>query len=194
VTLERLSDDALSALARAAAKPDSKAIEGLFLELLPRVRNLVRYLVHGDNDVDDLTQEALLMILRGLGSYRSEGEFRSWADRVVARSVFSRKRRHATVELNEDSFQQATLASVDEQIDLAPDSYVMRRQLVTALDQLPPHQRDALVLHYSAGFTIAEVAAELVAEEETVRSRIRLGKAKLRQLLLDVGASQAGQS
>ena len=66
----------------------SGATEALLVELLPRVRNLVRYLVRGDSDVEDISQEALIALLHGLPTYRGEGQLRSWADRVVARTTF----------------------------------------------------------------------------------------------------------
>jgi RNA polymerase sigma-70 factor, ECF subfamily len=186
-----LSDEELSVLARAAANRDASATEKLLLELLPRVRNLVRYLVRGDRDVDDLTQEALLMILRGVSTYRGEGLFRAWADRVVARSVFSRKRRPALVLFEEDLPAQV-LRGEELTFSLSPDTYTLRRQLVTALDKLPDPQRDALVLHHAVGLSVTEVAAELSAPEETIRSRIRLGKAKLREQLDDAERRKVG--
>src|SRR6185369_9066491 len=77
----------------AAARGDRAAAESLCRELLPRVRNLVRYLVRGDALVDDIAQEALIAVLRGLPTYRGEGRFQSWADRVVARTTFASLRR-----------------------------------------------------------------------------------------------------
>ena len=184
---ERLSDDELSALARAAASRDAAASEKLFMELLPRVRNLVRYLVRGDRDVDDLTQEALLMILRGVATYRGEGAFRSWTDRIVARSVFARARRVKLVVFEEDWSNEVAHVDADEASTQSPDTYTLRRQLVSALDRIPQPQRDALVLHHALGLSVAEVAEELDTPEETVRSRLRLGKARLREHL-SVGA------
>src|SRR5690242_9566763 len=73
----------------AAARGDRAAAQSLCAELLPRVRNLVRYLVRGDSDVDDIAQDALIAVLRGLGSYRGEGTFKSWVDRIVARTTFA---------------------------------------------------------------------------------------------------------
>ena len=53
-------------VARAQAAVSSRGTAGhLMVELLPRVRNLVRYLVRGDAMVDDLAQEAIVAILRG---------------------------------------------------------------------------------------------------------------------------------
>jgi RNA polymerase sigma-70 factor, ECF subfamily len=181
VTQVRLTDDELSALARAAASRDANAAEKLFMELLPRVRNLVRYLVRGDRDVDDLTQEALLMILRGVATYRGDGAFHSWADRVVARSVFARARRVKLVVFEEDWSSGTVHVDAAEALTLAPDTYTLRRQLVTALDTIPQPQRDALVLHHALGLSVAEVAEELDTPEETIRSRLRLGKARLRE-------------
>jgi RNA polymerase sigma factor (sigma-70 family) len=51
------------------------------------------------------------------------------------------------------------------------------------LDELPDAQREALVLHHVLGMTVSEVADQLEAPQETVRSRLRLGKDRLRQLL-----------
>jgi RNA polymerase sigma-70 factor (ECF subfamily) len=77
----------------AAASGDRTAAESLCRELLPRVRNLVRYLVRGDARVDDIAQEALIAVLRGLATYRGDGRFEAWVDRVVARSTFAALRR-----------------------------------------------------------------------------------------------------
>src|SRR3954452_23115062 len=77
----------------AAARGDRAADEPLCRELLPRVRNLVRYLLRGDSRVDDVAQEALIAVLRGLGTFRGEGRFESWVDRFVARTTFTALRR-----------------------------------------------------------------------------------------------------
>ena len=53
------------------------------------MRNLVRYFVRGDAEVDDLAQESLVTILRGLPTYRGEGSVYSWSDRIVVRTVFA---------------------------------------------------------------------------------------------------------
>ena len=52
-----------------------------------------------------------------------------------------------------------------------------------ALDQLPAEQRDAVVLAYFGGRTYREVATELAIPEGTAKSRLRLGLAKLDDLL-----------
>jgi len=173
-----LSDGALSELAERATRGDPAATERLFLQLLPRVRNLVRYLVRGDRDVDDLSQDALVMILKGMHGYRAEGPFRAWADRVVARSVFAALKRRSPRPAEREALAAELALGTG-----GHDTFYSRRELVAWLDTLPEAQRAALVLHHVMGLTIPEVASELAVGEETVRSRLRLAKERLRSAI-----------
>jgi RNA polymerase sigma-70 factor (ECF subfamily) len=59
------------------------------------------------------------------------------------------------------------------------------------LDKLSEEQRRVLVLHHVMGMSVPEMAEELEVPFETVRSRLRLGKAHLRELLFrQVGIEQ----
>lgn len=162
----------------AAASGDRVAAQALCRELLPRVRNLVRYLVRGDARVDDVAQEALIAVLKGLATFRGEGTFESWVDRVVARSTFATLRR-----LRAETQPGAENVAESERDPVEPSPYEERRELATALDQLPPDQRRALILHFSVGMTVPEIAEAVSAPQETVRSRLRLAKATLRDNL-----------
>jgi RNA polymerase sigma-70 factor (ECF subfamily) len=164
----------------AAASGDRVAAQALCRELLPRVRNLVRYLVRGDARVDDIAQEALIAVLRGLATYRGEGRFESWVDRVVARSTFATLRR-LRAETQPGSEDVATSERGPADSDSSP--FEDRRELANALDRLPPEQRQALILHFSVGMTVSEIANAVAAPFETVRSRLRLAKATLRDTL-----------
>jgi RNA polymerase sigma-70 factor (ECF subfamily) len=163
----------------AAQKGDAAALERLVTHLLPRVRNLVRYLVWRDSDVDDLTQEALITVLAGIGSYRGEGVFEAWTDRVVARAVFRRLSRLSKEPARDHASEPWDGAEL--MTDVArPDEYLVRRRAVALLDRLSPEQRHVLVLHHVLEMTVPEIADELKVPVETVRSRLRLGKQNLR--------------
>ena len=70
-----------------------------------------------------------------------------------------------------------------ERDPVATTPYEQRRELAAALDLLPPDQRQALILHFSVGMTVPEIAEAVAAPFETVRSRLRLAKATLRETL-----------
>jgi len=59
----------------------------------------------------------------------------------------------------------------------------VRAALLSAMDALPPAQAEALALHFLFDHTVAEIAAMADCPEETIRSRLRLGKRTLRALI-----------
>ncbi|WAM29347.1 sigma-70 family RNA polymerase sigma factor [Myxococcus sp. NMCA1] len=165
---------------QAAIQGEREATGALLMELLPRVRNLVRYLVRGDVDVEDIAQEALIALVRGLPSYRAEGRFQSWADRVVARTAFAWLKRSRGRDAQHADAPVELVAVPSE--DALPDEYVHRRHMVTLLDRLSTEQRHALVLHHVLELSVPEISTELGIPFETVRSRLRLGRTALRSL------------
>ncbi len=185
------SPGAIDSRVRAAAAGDRAAAQALLLTLLPRVRNLVRYLIRGDSDTDDLAQEALIAILRGLGSFRGEASFERWADRVAVRATFAGLRRRRR--------ESSDLMAAGPELRLAipeatrPDEYADRRRAAALLDTLPPDQRHAVVLHHILGMSVPEIARELGIPSETVRSRLRLARTRLRELGMGAGEEGAGE-
>lgn len=163
----------------AAIAGDRHAASVLLLELLPRIRNLIRYLIRGDQAVDDIAQEAMIAVLRGLPSYRGEGSLRAYSDRIVARVALSwaRRDRRQKDRERESAVQQEPSSSIE-----SPEQYLLRRQAVARLDRLSYEQRHALVLHHVVGLSVPEVAQQLSVPIETVRSRLRLAQNKLRQI------------
>jgi RNA polymerase sigma-70 factor, ECF subfamily len=164
---------------KAAVQGDEIATRDLVTEILPRVRNLVRYLVRGDSDVDDIAQDALVAVLVDLRSYRGEGRFEAWVDRIVARLTISRIRKlrfrwRRDTQYNSDLMLASGSPGSEE--------FLFRRQLVQLLDELPIEQRHVLVLHHVLDMTVPEIAEELAIPLETVRSRLRLAKTRLRNI------------
>jgi len=162
---------------RAAIEGDERATRELLTEILPRVRNLVRYLVRGDEEVDDIAQDALVAVLEDLPGYRGEGRFEAWIDRIVARLTITRLRKRRT------NWRRNTPYNSDLMLasgGAAADEYLHRREMMQALDELPLEQRHVLVLHHALDLTVPEMAEELDIPVETVRSRLRLARTRLR--------------
>lgn len=158
-----------------AKNGDREAAGRLLESILPRVRNLVRYLLRGDGEVDDVAQLCLVAVLKGLPTYRGEGTFEAWADRITARRTF--------VEIGKVKKARERTASVDVELVATTnmDEYLSRREAVRRLDELPEEQRHAVVLHHAVGMSVPEIAQMLDVPFDTVKSRLRLGMKKLRK-------------
>jgi RNA polymerase sigma-70 factor (ECF subfamily) len=172
----------------AAVRGERPAVEWLLTALLPRVRNLVRYLVRGDGEIDDISQEALVAVVRGLGTFRAEGPLESWVDRVVVRATFAFVRRRR-VDAAAGPALVAELELVGARAAPGPDEYLSRRRAISVLDELPVEQRHALVLHHVLEMSVPEIATLLAIPFETIRSRLRLARTRLRALGLEVTAT-----
>lgn len=159
---------------RAAARGDRVAAGAILRRLLPRMRNLVRYLLRGDDEVDDITQLALIAVMKGLPSYRGDAPVEKWADRITARETFRYLKQHRLRAAREAPLEDATPIAGPE------DPYLLRRLVVAHLDRLPDPQRQAVALHYAAGFTVPEIAELLEVPRDTIKSRLRLGMQRLR--------------
>ena len=172
-------DHDLGAVVHRAKQGDRDAREVLVRRLLPRTRNLVRYLVGNDWEVDDMAQNALIAVVRGLRTFAATGTIEAWADRVVARSVFAELRRRRRRPDHPKGPRPLEPLS-DRQSPEGQGDYMARRWLARQLDGLPMEQRAALVLHFVLGMTVPEMADESGVPAETVRSRLRLAKQQLR--------------
>ena len=178
LTPPKVTRDRLAQLAGDAVAGDTRALEELLLALLPRTRNLVRYLIGGDPDVDDIAQTALWSVARGLRTYEGRGRLTSWTDRIVARTTFAEIRSRAGRPKMSTEWELELVSSTEP----SPSDYLRRRWMVRLLDQLPAEQREAVVLHHVMELTVPEISRELAVPAETVRSRLRLAKARLRLL------------
>ena len=68
--------------------------------------------------------------------------------------------------------------------DVALEGRARRELLLEALETLSPPQAEVLALHFLFDHTIGEIAGMMGTPEETVRSRLRLGKQSLRARIM----------
>jgi RNA polymerase sigma-70 factor (ECF subfamily) len=175
----RDSDPGVRSERAPAAPVRAEELRAVLTSLLPRVRNLVRYLVHGDQDTDDIAQEALCTVVRRHGSYRGEAPFERWVDRIVVHTAFHWVRDRSRRRMRAASIPPPPPEGAG--VDVAARLYVAER-----LDELPTPQRQAVVLRHVLEMSVEEIAELTEAPEETVRSRLRVGRQRLKEMDCDV--------
>jgi RNA polymerase sigma-70 factor, ECF subfamily len=145
----------------------------------------VAYRLTGNrDDAQDLVQEVLLRVRRGLQTYQP-GNLEGWLSRIATNVFLDDVRRKARKPL------QVMAELPDPWIGLAvdPDDELNRHRLPAdlqdALRALPDEFRAAVVLCDVVGLEYAEIAEALGVPTGTVRSRIHRGRALLRRALLE---------
>ncbi len=143
----------------------------------------VAYRLTGDHhDAQDLVQEVLLRVQRGLGSYRP-GSMEAWLGRITTNAFLDdvrRRRRRPSVAVPE---VPETVASGAPAADDALAREALPEHVNDALRDLPDDYRAAVVLCDVVGLRYEEIADELDVPVGTVRSRIHRGRALLRRTL-----------
>lgn len=76
-----------AALVSAARDGDPQAVERLVTQSLPLVHNIVGRALDGHGDVDDVVQEALLRVVRGLDRLERPAAYRSWMVAITVRQI-----------------------------------------------------------------------------------------------------------
>jgi len=127
-------------------------------------------------EAQDLVQTTLEIGLRRIDQLRDPAALRPWLLTIQAREAFRLTRRlRRLVRLDRTVHELAAPGTSDT------DRIAVRR----ALGQLPARMRAAVVLHHMAGLSVAETAIALGTSENTVKSQLRVGLARLRGLLTD---------
>jgi RNA polymerase sigma-70 factor (ECF subfamily) len=133
-------------------------------------------------DAADAVQAGLEQAWRHRDSLRDATRAKAWLDRIVVReAIHVDRRRRSVLRILAMPREIPVVDPTDHRAALMPDWSAMR----IAFDRLSPEQRAVIALHLHAGYSVADTAAMVGAPEETVRSRLRLAKERLRRELED---------
>lgn len=155
---------------------------GAFAELVRRrqawIRNLMRRCSGDETLADDLSQQVFLQAFRKMRQLKQPDRFGGWLQRIALNEwmQYQRKVNPAWNEEYDDSRQPAAGDRIAESMDLD-----------RALAQLPPRMRLCVVLSYHERLSHSEIEALTGMQLGTVKTNIRRGSLRLRELLSDYG-------
>jgi RNA polymerase sigma-70 factor (ECF subfamily) len=146
-----------------------------------RLFRLAMLVCRNPTDASDAVQFALERAWKSRAKLRDEASMRSWLDRIVVNEAIreSRRRRSWLTRYISPQPHVEWIEPVDAHSAVASEWTALR----AAFDRLPAEQRAAIVLHMHVGYSLEETARLVSAPVETVRSRLRLGKERLRREL-----------
>ena len=139
-------------------------------------------------EAEDMVQETFLRVLRHRDRLPEIRDARVWLIRITWNLVLDRKRRQKTRPENEDVSELVrVLPSKDLRADHAVISAQRHARVLALIDELPPKERQALLLSALDELSNAEIAAVLGITESSVRSRLFRARRDLAEKLRKEG-------
>ncbi|MGH9263247.1 MAG: sigma-70 family RNA polymerase sigma factor [Acidimicrobiales bacterium] len=143
----------------------------------------VAYRLTGNHDdAQDLVQEVLLRVRKGLETYQP-GSLEGWLSRITTNTFLdeARRRRRRPLDLLPEEPDRVVPPSPGADVALAAD--VLPDDVQDALRRLPDEYRAAVVMCDVVGLSYQEISESLGVPVGTVRSRIHRGRSLLRRAL-----------
>jgi RNA polymerase sigma-70 factor (ECF subfamily) len=151
----------------------SRVVFGLLYRMLP-----------SPEVAEEVLQDVFHAVWRRAASYRAErGTGRTWLLAIARNAAIDWSRRHRRLVGRESPLEEAAAQPDPRTIDQLTGALVLADVVGRALAELPPEQREVIVLAFYLGLSQTEIAARLGEPLGTVKSRARLGMARLRNAL-----------
>jgi RNA polymerase sigma factor (sigma-70 family) len=171
----------------------SWGFEELAMPLFDSLYNFARWIARDSYDAEDLVQETYLKALRSFSSFQPGTNFRAWIFRILRNTFLSsrktfERRMIDTLESEEEGPELAVVTDTPETI-LMDRSNIQRVQ--RAIDDLPAHYRDTLLLCEVEEMSYGEIAEILSIPIGTVMSRLARARKLVRQSLRSAPARQS---
>jgi RNA polymerase sigma-70 factor, ECF subfamily len=176
---------------RRARDGDRTVFEYLYRLHSRRVYAVCLRMVGNTAEAEDLTQEAFLLLLRKIHTFRGESAFSTWLHRLAVNLVLMRLRKKSppivSIEATPDPDDETASQSIDiGSPDLLLEGSIDRINLERCIEQLPAGYRTIFVLHDIQGYEHHEIAGILGRSVGASKSQLHKARVRLRELLHEV--------
>ena len=149
----------------------------------PRLIRLAALVCHDIADAEDAVQAGLEQAWRRRQTLRDPRKLSAWLDRIIVREAIRQDRRGSSVLSRLFGGPQEIAVENPDLTDRVGSTVTGREAIRIAFESLPPAQRAVVALHLYAGYSMPETAEIVGVPLETVRSRLRLARMRLRRQL-----------
>jgi RNA polymerase sigma factor (sigma-70 family) len=159
--------------------------EELAMPLFDSLYNFARWIAHDSDDAEDLVQETYLKALRSFASFQPGTNFRAWIFQILRNTFLSSRtkfERRLTEALDSDEGEPELVVDTE-----TPETILINRSdsqlLQRAIDDLPVHYRETLLLCEVEEMSYLEIAQILSIPIGTVMSRLARARKAVRESL-----------
>ena len=148
------------------------------LGAIPSLRAFAVSLSQNADKADDLVQETLMKAWDKQSSFQLGTNLKAWLFTILRNEFYSQMRKRGREVQDSDGVMTARLAIHPEQ-----DGMLDLDDFRSALDQLPPDQREAIILIGASGFSYEEAAEICDCAVGTIKSRVSRARTRLHEIL-----------
>lgn len=168
--------------APAPVTPETLAADKIFRDqlvaLIPALRTFSRGLCGWRDMADDMVQDAMLRGWAARASFTPGTNFRAWMFMILRNQFYSTIRKDKRMTSWDPEVAERVLVEAPSQQDAIHLADVAR-----ALQQLPPEQREVLLLIGANGASYEEAAEVIGCAIGTIKSRLARGRKALAALI-----------
>lgn len=178
-----------------AASGDRSAAEILVREHQGGLYSYILRLSGRADMAEDVVQEAFIRALTHLDRFDTRFRFTTWLFTIARRvylNICDRKRARTGMSCEEWDARGGPQSERHSSSMEQSDASLVRDALQAALMELPPDQREVVVLFHQQGWAIAVVAEHMEMPVGTVKSHLHRGRQRLREILLKNPAILSG--
>lgn len=162
---------------------DEVALAALYDRYKTILFSLILRILHSQSEAEDILQDVFIQVWKKAGDFdETRGRPFTWLVTLARSRAIDRLRQ---LNSRERTATEASRATTEEWTDAVEDAIKAEQSAVVreALAEIPEEQRRTLLLAYFEGLTQTEIADKLNTPLGTVKTRMRSGLIKLRELL-----------
>lgn len=158
-------------LVKRAQRGDAEAFVSLIEKYKTVLYKAAKSYLSSEEDIADVMQDTVLAAYEHMRELKSASYFKTWLTRILINQCkdFLRQKKRYVVS--------------DEIMETAGAAPGNDREFYELIKELPEDSRMIFLLYYGEGFKTNEIAQILDMNENTVKSRLKRGRDKLRQAL-----------
>lgn len=155
-------------------KPSCEPIQKEIVELIPAMNSFARRFYSNASDVEDLVQDTLVKAVASIHTFTPGTRLKSWLFTIMRNTFYNRYRveRRQICLLDDENGLTASVPPAQEWC-------VQHTQVMSAIDNLPPHYKEAISNIVFDDMSYESAALKSCCAVGTVKSRVNRARAKL---------------
>ena len=166
-----------------AQKGDIKALEELIRRVQKRIYGLFSYLTDKQQDVSDLTQDALIKMAKNIACLKEPKLFKAWLNQIVTNIFYDYIKKESKDKYLEPDTDK--ILEIKDKIGCEPGEKCifaeMEKLIRAAMLNLPENLRIVIVLREYEGLSYEDISRLTNTTLGTVKSRISRARMKLQE-------------